>query len=332
MMRFQVKPWGSLALLLLTCSALMLRPLLASNKNRALRASENIGRGASVYKGNVTIDFYRMFEEKRWLGIIPYKDYTMSRFQMAGQIHLMNFWLEGRVNFILGDIYEIDDPFYYDNPSDLICGDALNRFANRFSGQDQIKNVDRINVLVVPKLGRNINGCATLDVPLGGNFDTKAPAFVLTRDNTIFYSIGPFAKIGFQNLLGNTVSHEAGHVFGLRHTDMDGDNVPRGIGYFGCGLNLRYPQFRQDQVLSGDFKFWDEVSGELYTYEDWHGQSNFMASGFSIGGLFLWKAGIFRYNYEPIFDQILECWFSRSYSRNISDDPEMGETIIIEDR
>ena len=64
-----------------------------------------------------------------------------------------------------------------------------------------------------------------------------------------------------------------------------------------------------------DFKFWDSLTGELYSYTDWHAQSNFMAPDLS-GKLLLWKIGIFKYNYEPVFDQILECWFQRSYERD----------------
>ncbi|CAB9518556.1 expressed unknown protein (Partial), partial [Seminavis robusta] len=98
-------------------------------------------------------------------------------------------------------------------------------------------------------------------------------------------------------------------------SDEAEDGAPRGVGYFRCGLNLRYPQFSNEMILEKDLKFWDSVSGELYSYTDWHAESNLMAPAIP-GKLLVWKVGIFTYNYEPIFDDILECWFSRSNERD----------------
>ena len=58
------------------------------------------------------MDFYRVVEKKSFLGFIPYKKYPISRIRIAAQVVWMNFWYQGRVDFILGDIYEIDDEFY----------------------------------------------------------------------------------------------------------------------------------------------------------------------------------------------------------------------------
>ncbi|CAB9512400.1 unknown protein [Seminavis robusta] len=314
---FQIKLFcGLTLLLLLTIFGVATQRLVSQHdQNRSLRYSSN--SKPSVYKGNVTLDFYRTFEDKTFLGIIPYKAYSMSRPRIAVQVAWMNFWYEGRVDFYLGDIYEVEDAFY-SNP-ELVCTDALDRFASTFGQEDRtIKNVHRINVLVVPQLARNTNGCATVDVPLGGCCLYKAPAFVLTRDNDGLATTGSLGSLGSQNFFGYVASHEVGHVFGLRHTAETDEAAPRGISYFSCGLNLRYPQFSvfDDPIAHPDLKFWDMVTGELYTYTDWHAQSNFMTSTCNLGLGIVWKVGIFRYKYEPIFDAILECWFSRSNSRD----------------
>ena len=278
-----------------------LKRLLQASSNGT--ATNNLKTNNTPRRRSVTIDFYRTVEERSCLGI-SYQAFSFPRWRLPIQISFLNFWFEGRVHFVVGDIYTIEDAFF--KQPKLPCFDPLKAFAK----SPEIRTKQRISALFVRGLEGSTNGCALLDVPLGGSVFGNAPTLVLTETNDT-----PIAgTLGAQNLIGATISHEMGHVFGLGHTAWREEQV---VAYTKCGLNLRYPEFVgtfTEVVLEPrrSNNIWDNVTGELYQYSDWKGRSNVMASFNPFHILQFWTVGIFSNDYEPIFDEILDCWFTRS--------------------
>ena len=112
------------------------------------------------------------------------------------------------------------------------------------------------------------------------------------------------------HLAGGILAHEVGHVLGFQHTSLP---LEPGLvwPYSRCGLDLRYPRFGEDNEVS------DGVTGNVYHHDDWKGRTNLMTR-FGIGGVLdgvlNLELGMYKFNYEPIFDQITQCWFERSSS------------------
>ena len=109
------------------------------------------------------------------------------------------------------------------------------------------------------------------------------------------------ANLALGTFAGATLAHEVGHIVGFQHTRSVAGTI---ASYNECELDLRYPSFGpNDQVVDGD---------TVYQHADWFGRVNIM-SPFTVEHLFnIFQLGIFRANYEEIFENILNCWFERS--------------------
>ena len=254
----------------------------------------------SKLKGTIKVDFYRTFEEKSCLGF-TWKQYSMPMWRLRTQMAGLNFWWEGRVNFEMGDVYEIEDESY----SKPDCFVALDKFS---TDSTAIQNPEHVSVMVVKQILEGTNGCATIGVPLGGLVGLKFPAIILGMRNEAFYGQVP----GLTLTTGGVLAHEMGHIVGYQHVvEPDREGV---LEYSDsrCGLNIRYPRFSNkfpsDATNDG---VWDPVTGERYEHSDWQARTNMMGTSDSVGYFFLqpWRFGLFRYSYEPVFDAILECFF-----------------------
>ncbi|CAB9527618.1 expressed unknown protein [Seminavis robusta] len=252
--------------------------------------------------GNITVDFYRVYEEKQILGF-SYRQYIISQWRLERQVDFLNYWYEGRVNFFMGDVYPFEDP---DFSGEVNCATQV----LDFSSSSEIRNVSRISALYVKKLSNNLNGCAPFDVPLGGLGPFAPVAMIgMSSDSFLFSS-----NLGLQNIAGATITHEIGHVMGFRHTAQAAENV---ASYVSCFDLLRYPQFDQTSTASTIFnsavlredKIWDDQTGELYEYDDWKGRTNVMAPLRLYHVLAPWEIRLFNKGYKNVFQDIVRCWF-----------------------
>lgn len=236
----------------------------------------------------VTIDFYRTFEEKQVL-FIKWKSYSISKLYCFIQIQWSNVWFDGRLKFVLGDVYDYVGPH---------TGASIFSLRSDFELY-QARDPRRISVLCVKRTqAQTHNGIAGgLGVPLGAS-----PLLVVgARDKVTGVPVLFF---------GILLSHEIGHLIGFGHTSYlsGGEFVQQ---YSECGLDLRYPKFKGDDP--SDNHLFDVVRNTTYHHNDWSGRSNVMSQMQPLNLLSnIFGVGIYKYNYGPIFDQITECWVSKA--------------------
>jgi len=246
--------------------------------------------------GSVTIDFYRSYEETQFL-FFKWRSQSISKARCLAQVKWCNFWYAGRINFVMGNVYDYDDvPHENANP-----GPELFQFAT-----SENRDLGRISALYVKSFSNTINGLAIdIDVPLGGGDSGIAAATIITM-SSIFD-----LPIGLNNLFGATLAHEIGHLVGFFHTaEGNYDGV---IAYNECGLDLRYPQFNRYNTMADTVM--DPVLGTTYQHKDWNARSNLMTPFTPETHIpNFYQIGIYKSDYEPVFDQITECWFSRAAS------------------
>lgn len=190
----------------------------------------------------------------------------------------------------------------------------------RYSNSTEIRNNQRISVMYVPRVTGGY-GCATINAPLVGRFKRNPAIIMGMSGNSI---ISPSSTLAIQALGGVLLAHEVGHIFGFEHPVAPSQTV---IDYpydFLCELfsdddsfsiedDIRYPVFT-NQFPRGinDNVIWDPVTGERYDHKDWQARTNLMAGGNYFLYFQPWKIHLFGYAYEPIYDQIIDCWFKFS--------------------
>ncbi|CAB9498490.1 expressed unknown protein [Seminavis robusta] len=304
-------------LAVLISSIFLLGSMLRSRSNQigfGLR-SRNLGGGdknqTDVFKGDITVDFYRTYQERQLLGI-SWKDFSISKSCIRRQIDQLDVLYQGRINFHLGSIYEVDDAYYH---TPRVCFDYRDHFLN----SDHINDLFRVSVLVVREMGTPNLGCAFVDAPLGGKISDSgervAPILVMSAATT--YVPAFLSNLGIPFFGGYLVSHEMGHVLGFAHTATQPEFIPNGLvySYTSCGSagQVRYPVF-SIQVPEGakDGVIWDGVTGDRYDYEEWKGRTNNMASFNTYQVFQPWKVSLFRDAYSSSFDDIIVCWFEQS--------------------
>ena len=253
--------------------------------------------------GTIKLDYYRTYETKTFLFIFRWKSYSISRAGISSQLAALNVWFDGRVKFVRGDVFDYDGPH-----ENVDAFRELTLFADPTS-----RNLGRISVLVVKSFVGQTVGVALTDIPLGGaaipTWGDVAPALAIMSGRGSFPTSFGDIGTGVAHVTGATLAHEVGHVLGFQHTSLrePGFVYP----YSGCGLDLRYPRFGEDNEVP------DGVTGEVYHHDDWKGRTNLMTTFGAAGvldGVLNLELGIYKFNYEPIFDQITQCWFERSSS------------------
>jgi len=275
---------------------------------------------SDLFKGSITVDFYRTYEDKEFLGI-PWRDFSISNGRIHRQIEYLNCFYDKRITFSLGDVYTLEDDSY---TTPRTCFEIRNSFL------DDVKDSFRVSVLVVKEFSDSQFGCAFVDSPLGGNFDSfgnrQLPAIVLTANNPVVPVFT--AGLGAPLIGGFLIAHEMGHILGFWHTAANSEFEPFVYSYTSCGIDreVRYPVFSNRIPEGIENKFvWDDVTGARYDYEDWQGRTNVMAQVTAFNVLQPWKATIFRDDYSSRFDDILECWFEQSKrSAAIGDGSQRG--------
>jgi len=277
-----------LRLFLAVCSALAVQAGQAVRHRELTLDSKRIG--------TVTLDFYNSFITKGNLlsgGKSDVKKFALPPLRIKTIVAGLNTIYAGRVKFEIGDIIEFGNSTFYKVPSDKSACGLISDFS-----QDPGLRKDRISIVTSTDLNSNsLTSCTGRSfIPLGQS--DRAPALILFT--------------GLRSLGGGGLAHGLGHILGYKHTS---DDFTSGIETFTeCGLNLTYPFFRIDKLFNTSFV---AENGITYDLKDWKGRSNFMAR-FRFDGLtFIWavvsaELGLYKFNYEPIFEDIARCWFNQS--------------------
>lgn len=237
------------------------------------------------------------------LGILPVRNYAISRFRILQQLWQLNRWYNHRIDFRLGSIqdydypgmYIVSDPFQY-TPCDLMLGNSTGLF-----------NPRRISAVYSEEYAYGDSGffgCAmSTFAPLGQD---RAPFVGMANTRVFRADIVPIDG----NSLAITLAHEMGHIFGFRHT-LSRIETAQEMHFIECGLDLRYPAF-----LEGEDSFSAvDATGRRssYSHDDWNGRLNIMTGGIPPDSLNPVDWGLLdHYEYAAVFDDILRCWFERS--------------------
>ena len=307
---------SAIVLAALCCLLVLIASLLSGEQvnyeelhTAARRLGSSLEFGSDLGTPKVLIDFYRTYKVQEIPGVWSYKDYVITKTRLQLQVAWVNMWYQGRVKFVLGNFYEVENPMYLERRTD--CFDVLNAFQEDAKAANRYKIA--ISVLIVPSV--NANGCAKVDIPLGGELifrdgelDLVVPTVVVGMESTTIASI---PKVGIQNVLGLTLAHEIGHIMGFTHTMNRGEEFVDYYFDFDCQLFLEYPVWSSD---TSDNVVYDEISGVEYYYEDWKGRTNIMAGGAGVSSVICmpWELSLFSNQYGEVFGQMLECWVQRS--------------------
>lgn len=250
--------------------------------------------------GTVRVDFYRTFKESKKLGIIPHKEYSISKLRIYSQMASLNHWYRDRVKFRLGDIrdYTVEWDLEDLQPNNAECSLLDEQRVNGFF------NTHRISAVYIDDLHQRtssgeltfLNGCAFIDVTLGDA--TGAPVTMMST-TTRPIDFLPFVDA---NTLAATLAHEVGHIFGFKHTAGSTSYINV---YTACGESLEYPTFAPDEDVF-------ERNGITYRHKEWGGRTNIMARLTSDQVQNPLSVRLFGDGYDETFTTMVECWFERS--------------------